>query len=130
MQERSKNEATWCTPSSRCLKRSDCCAPPTPVYFLEDSRRFYELLSPVLLLLSLTVLQLLPQKTLACWAHRGGMPRDSGDIGSLPASRRGTGDLEDAPVPGVVFLLRGVPAPGERRLPVHLLPALLLFIGN
>ncbi|UYV75480.1 hypothetical protein LAZ67_13000376 [Cordylochernes scorpioides] len=38
--------------------KSDCCLPPTPVYFLEDSRRFYELLSPVLLLLSLTVLQL------------------------------------------------------------------------
>ncbi|UYV71888.1 hypothetical protein LAZ67_9000886 [Cordylochernes scorpioides] len=45
--------------ASCCLKRSDCCLPPTPVYFLEDSRRFYELLSPVLLLLSLTVLQLL-----------------------------------------------------------------------
>ncbi|UYV64103.1 OVOL1 [Cordylochernes scorpioides] len=44
--------------ASCCLKRSDCCLPPTPVYFLEDSRRFYELLSPVLLLLSLTVLQL------------------------------------------------------------------------
>ncbi|UYV82874.1 K02A2.6-like, partial [Cordylochernes scorpioides] len=43
--------------ASCCLKRSDCCLPPTPVYFLEDSRRFYELLSPVLLLLSLTVLQ-------------------------------------------------------------------------
>ncbi|UYV72227.1 hypothetical protein LAZ67_9002251 [Cordylochernes scorpioides] len=42
--------------ASCCLKRSDCCLPPTPVYFLEDSRRFYELLSPVLLLLS--VLQL------------------------------------------------------------------------
>ncbi|UYV85137.1 hypothetical protein LAZ67_X004704 [Cordylochernes scorpioides] len=40
------------------LKRSDCCLPPAPVYFLEDSRRFYELQSPVLLLLSLTVLQL------------------------------------------------------------------------
>ncbi|UYV64088.1 hypothetical protein LAZ67_2006536 [Cordylochernes scorpioides] len=37
---------------------SDCCLPPTPVYFLEDSRRFYELLFPVLLLLSFTVLQL------------------------------------------------------------------------
>ncbi|UYV83180.1 hypothetical protein LAZ67_23000082, partial [Cordylochernes scorpioides] len=34
------------------------CLPPTPVYFLADSRRFCELLSPVLLLLSLTVLQL------------------------------------------------------------------------
>ncbi|UYV77490.1 K02A2.6-like [Cordylochernes scorpioides] len=45
--------------ASCCLKRSDCCLPPTPVYFLEDSRRFYELLSPILLLLSLTVLQLL-----------------------------------------------------------------------
>ncbi|UYV72547.1 hypothetical protein LAZ67_9003643 [Cordylochernes scorpioides] len=45
--------------ASCCLKRSDCCLPPTPVYFLEDSRRFYELLSPVLLLLSLTVLQLI-----------------------------------------------------------------------
>ncbi|UYV75941.1 hypothetical protein LAZ67_13001872 [Cordylochernes scorpioides] len=44
--------------ASCCLKRSDCCLPPTPVYFLEDSRRFYELLSSVLLLLSLTVLQL------------------------------------------------------------------------
>ncbi|UYV78933.1 hypothetical protein LAZ67_17000306 [Cordylochernes scorpioides] len=44
--------------ASCCLKRSDCCLPPTPVYFLEDSRRFYELLPPVLLLLSLTVLQL------------------------------------------------------------------------
>ncbi|UYV70875.1 hypothetical protein LAZ67_8000941 [Cordylochernes scorpioides] len=44
--------------ASCCLKRSDCCLPPKPVYFLEDSRRFYELLSPVLLLLSLTVLQL------------------------------------------------------------------------
>ncbi|UYV75192.1 K02A2.6-like, partial [Cordylochernes scorpioides] len=44
--------------ASCCLKRSDCCLPPTPVYFLEYSRRFYELLSPVLLLLSLTVLQL------------------------------------------------------------------------
>ncbi|UYV81786.1 K02A2.6-like [Cordylochernes scorpioides] len=48
--------------ASCCLKRSDCCLPPTPVYFLEDSRRFYELLSPVLLLLSLTVLQLLKDK--------------------------------------------------------------------
>ncbi|UYV72760.1 hypothetical protein LAZ67_10000554 [Cordylochernes scorpioides] len=28
-----------------CLKRLDCCLPPMPVYFLEDSRRFYELLS-------------------------------------------------------------------------------------
>ncbi|UYV84612.1 hypothetical protein LAZ67_X002831 [Cordylochernes scorpioides] len=46
--------------ASCCLKRSDCCLTPTPVYFLEDSRRFYELLSPVLLLLSLTVLQLGP----------------------------------------------------------------------
>ncbi|UYV71059.1 K02A2.6-like [Cordylochernes scorpioides] len=44
--------------ASCCLKRSDCCLPPTLVYFLEDYRRFYELLSPVLLLLSLTVLQL------------------------------------------------------------------------
>ncbi|UYV69238.1 hypothetical protein LAZ67_6002939 [Cordylochernes scorpioides] len=43
--------------ASCCLKRSDCCLPPTPVYFLEDSRRFYELLSPVLLLISFTVLQ-------------------------------------------------------------------------
>ncbi|UYV68170.1 hypothetical protein LAZ67_5003239 [Cordylochernes scorpioides] len=32
--------------ASCCLKRSDCCLPPTPVYFLEGSRRFYELLSP------------------------------------------------------------------------------------
>ncbi|UYV73477.1 hypothetical protein LAZ67_10003627 [Cordylochernes scorpioides] len=46
--------------ASCCLKRSDCCLPPKPVYFLEDSRRFYELLSPVLLLLSLTVLHLSP----------------------------------------------------------------------
>ncbi|UYV80956.1 hypothetical protein LAZ67_19002274 [Cordylochernes scorpioides] len=44
--------------ASCCLKRSDGCLPPTPVYFLEDSRRFYVLLSPVLLLLSLTVLHL------------------------------------------------------------------------
>ncbi|UYV73248.1 K02A2.6-like [Cordylochernes scorpioides] len=44
--------------ASCCLKKSDCCLPPTPVCFLEDSGRFYELLSPVLLLLSLTVLQL------------------------------------------------------------------------
>ncbi|UYV82367.1 hypothetical protein LAZ67_21001806 [Cordylochernes scorpioides] len=51
IEEKSNNEATWCA-SSCCLKRSDCCLPPTPVYFLEDS------LSPVLLLLSLTVLQL------------------------------------------------------------------------
>ncbi|UYV68477.1 PGBD5 [Cordylochernes scorpioides] len=42
-----------------CLKRLDCCLPPTPVYLLEDSRRFYELLSPVLLLFSFIVLQLL-----------------------------------------------------------------------
>ncbi|UYV82905.1 tnxb [Cordylochernes scorpioides] len=53
------SEATWWTPSKRCcLKRSDCCLPPTPVYLLENSRRFCELLSPVLLLLSYTVLQL------------------------------------------------------------------------
>ncbi|UYV84840.1 hypothetical protein LAZ67_X003669 [Cordylochernes scorpioides] len=59
MQGRSKNEATCgVLQASCCLKRSDCCLPPTPVYFLEDSRRFYELLSPVLLLISLTVLQL------------------------------------------------------------------------
>ncbi|UYV82061.1 hypothetical protein LAZ67_21000637, partial [Cordylochernes scorpioides] len=45
--------------ASCCLKRSDYCLPPTPVYFLEDSRRFYQLLSPVLLLFSFTVLQLL-----------------------------------------------------------------------
>ncbi|UYV72377.1 hypothetical protein LAZ67_9002838 [Cordylochernes scorpioides] len=38
---------------------SDCCLLPTPVYFLEDSRRLFELLSPVLLLLSLIVLQLI-----------------------------------------------------------------------
>ncbi|UYV70032.1 hypothetical protein LAZ67_7001538 [Cordylochernes scorpioides] len=44
--------------ASCSLKRSDCCLPPTPVYFLEDSRRFYELLSTFLLLPSLTVLQL------------------------------------------------------------------------
>ncbi|UYV79023.1 hypothetical protein LAZ67_17000663 [Cordylochernes scorpioides] len=49
----------WWTQSKRCcLKRSDCCLPPTPVYFLEDSGKFYELLSPVLRLLSFTVLQL------------------------------------------------------------------------
>ncbi|UYV69634.1 hypothetical protein LAZ67_7000063 [Cordylochernes scorpioides] len=54
-----ENEATWWTPIKRCcLKRSDCYLPPTQVYFLENSRRFYQLLSPVLLLLSLTVLQL------------------------------------------------------------------------
>ncbi|UYV84709.1 hypothetical protein LAZ67_X003155 [Cordylochernes scorpioides] len=41
-----------------CLKRSDCCLLPTPVYFVEDSRKIKQLLSPVLLLLSLTVLQL------------------------------------------------------------------------
>ncbi|UYV78164.1 hypothetical protein LAZ67_16000346 [Cordylochernes scorpioides] len=51
--------------ASCCLKRSDCCLPPTPVYFLEYSRRFYGLLSPVLLLLSLTVLQLLQAGMLA-----------------------------------------------------------------
>ncbi|UYV73821.1 hypothetical protein LAZ67_11001026 [Cordylochernes scorpioides] len=45
--------------ASCCLMRSDCFLPPTPVYFLKDSRRYYELLSPVLLLLSLTVLQLM-----------------------------------------------------------------------
>ncbi|UYV79729.1 hypothetical protein LAZ67_18000496 [Cordylochernes scorpioides] len=57
--KKKKNEATWWTPSKRCcLKRSDCCLPPTPGYFVEDSRRSYELLSLVLLLLSLTVLQL------------------------------------------------------------------------
>ncbi|UYV79000.1 hypothetical protein LAZ67_17000609 [Cordylochernes scorpioides] len=44
--------------TSCCLKKSDCCLPPTPVCFLEDSGRFYELLSPILLLLSLIVLQL------------------------------------------------------------------------
>ncbi|UYV84326.1 hypothetical protein LAZ67_X001851 [Cordylochernes scorpioides] len=44
--------------ASYCFKRSDCCLPPTPVYFLEDSRRFYELMSPVLLMLPLTVPQL------------------------------------------------------------------------
>ncbi|UYV71776.1 hypothetical protein LAZ67_9000345 [Cordylochernes scorpioides] len=48
--------------ASCCLKRSDCCLPPTPVYFLEYSRRFYGLLSPVLLLLSLTVLQLIARR--------------------------------------------------------------------
>ncbi|UYV77326.1 K02A2.6-like [Cordylochernes scorpioides] len=42
----------------RMDERLGCCSPLTPVYFLEDSRRFYKLLSPVLLLLSLTVLQL------------------------------------------------------------------------
>ncbi|UYV82052.1 NRBP1 [Cordylochernes scorpioides] len=45
-----------------CLKRSDCCLPPTPVYFLKDYRRFYQLLSPVLLLFSFTVLQLVQQR--------------------------------------------------------------------
>ncbi|UYV61158.1 hypothetical protein LAZ67_1003622 [Cordylochernes scorpioides] len=39
-------------------KRSDCCLPPMPVFFVEDSRRFYQLMSPVLLLPSFTVLQL------------------------------------------------------------------------
>ncbi|UYV61894.1 hypothetical protein LAZ67_1006995 [Cordylochernes scorpioides] len=54
-----KNEATWWTPSKRCcLKRSDCFLAPTPVYFLDDCRRFYQLLSPVLRLLSFTVLRL------------------------------------------------------------------------
>ncbi|UYV65666.1 RASGRP1 [Cordylochernes scorpioides] len=48
--------------ASCCLKRSDCCLPPTPVYFLEDSRKFYELLSPVLLLFFFTVLQLKLQR--------------------------------------------------------------------
>ncbi|UYV80758.1 hypothetical protein LAZ67_19001648 [Cordylochernes scorpioides] len=33
--------------ASCCLKRSGCCFPPTLVYFVEDSRRFYQLLSPV-----------------------------------------------------------------------------------
>ncbi|UYV76642.1 HPRT1 [Cordylochernes scorpioides] len=45
--------------ASCCFKRSDCCLPPTPVYFMEDSRRFYELLSPILLLFSFPALQLL-----------------------------------------------------------------------
>ncbi|UYV79024.1 hypothetical protein LAZ67_17000664 [Cordylochernes scorpioides] len=54
-----KNEAMWWTQSKRCcLKRLDCCLPPRPVYFLEDSGKFYELLSPVLRPLSFTVLQL------------------------------------------------------------------------
>ncbi|UYV70741.1 ITP [Cordylochernes scorpioides] len=38
--------------------RSDCYLPLTPVYFLEDSRKFYQLLSPVQRLLYFTVLQL------------------------------------------------------------------------
>ncbi|UYV65056.1 hypothetical protein LAZ67_3002998 [Cordylochernes scorpioides] len=51
--KKKKNEATWWTPSKRCcLKRSGCCLSPTPVYFLKDSRKFYQLLSPVLLLIS------------------------------------------------------------------------------
>ncbi|UYV61091.1 hypothetical protein LAZ67_1003367 [Cordylochernes scorpioides] len=53
--------------ASCCLKRSDCCLPP--VYFLEDSRRFYQLLSPVLFLLSLTVLQLSSLFTVTVEAH-------------------------------------------------------------
>ncbi|UYV85130.1 hypothetical protein LAZ67_X004667 [Cordylochernes scorpioides] len=65
-----KKEATWWTPSKRCcLKRLGL--PPTPVYFLEDSRRFYQLLSPVLPLLSFTVMRLhaaghVPQKEERC----------------------------------------------------------------
>ncbi|UYV72919.1 hypothetical protein LAZ67_10001182 [Cordylochernes scorpioides] len=39
------------------VSRKDCCLPPTRVYY-EDSRRFIELLSPVLLLNFFTVLQL------------------------------------------------------------------------
>ncbi|UYV75939.1 hypothetical protein LAZ67_13001870 [Cordylochernes scorpioides] len=58
MQRKSKKEATWCTPSKLLSQEVGLLLPPTPVYFLEDSRRFYELLSSVLLLLSLTVLQL------------------------------------------------------------------------
>ncbi|UYV84510.1 hypothetical protein LAZ67_X002412 [Cordylochernes scorpioides] len=57
--KKSKNNATCVLQASCCPKRSDCCLPKTPVYFLEDSRRFYEFLSPVLLLLSLTMLQLM-----------------------------------------------------------------------
>ncbi|UYV80100.1 hypothetical protein LAZ67_18001686 [Cordylochernes scorpioides] len=42
IKKENKNEATWWTSSKRCcLKRSDCCLPPTPVYFLEDSGRFF-----------------------------------------------------------------------------------------
>ncbi|UYV74019.1 hypothetical protein LAZ67_11001859 [Cordylochernes scorpioides] len=53
-------ERSYVVPPSKrcCLKRSYCCLPPTPVYFLENSRRFYQLQSPVLRLLSFTVLQL------------------------------------------------------------------------
>ncbi|UYV85003.1 hypothetical protein LAZ67_X004225 [Cordylochernes scorpioides] len=58
MQEGRRTKLRVVLQASCCLKRSDCCLPPTPVYFLEYSRRFYELLSPVLLLLSITVLQL------------------------------------------------------------------------
>ncbi|UYV61972.1 hypothetical protein LAZ67_1007226 [Cordylochernes scorpioides] len=53
-----RTERSYVAQASCCLKRSNCCLPPTPVYFLEDSIRFYELLSPFQLLLSLTVLQL------------------------------------------------------------------------
>ncbi|UYV69304.1 hypothetical protein LAZ67_6003193 [Cordylochernes scorpioides] len=51
--------------ASCCLKRSDCCLPPMPVCFLEYSRRFYQLLSPVLLQLSFTVLQLDPSSQIS-----------------------------------------------------------------
>ncbi|UYV75671.1 hypothetical protein LAZ67_13000963 [Cordylochernes scorpioides] len=51
--------------------KSDCCLPPTPMYFLEDSRRLYELLSPVLLLLTLTVLQLtVPLRSKIFWSQK------------------------------------------------------------
>ncbi|UYV75036.1 hypothetical protein LAZ67_12002197 [Cordylochernes scorpioides] len=59
MQRESKNEATWCTPSKLLSQEVGLQLTADAVYFLEDSRRFYELLSPVLLLISLTVLQLI-----------------------------------------------------------------------
>ncbi|UYV63496.1 hypothetical protein LAZ67_2004311 [Cordylochernes scorpioides] len=55
---RSKNEATWCTPSKLLSQEVGLLLTADAVYFLENSRSFYELLSPVLLLLSLIVLQL------------------------------------------------------------------------
>ncbi|UYV63048.1 hypothetical protein LAZ67_2002940 [Cordylochernes scorpioides] len=59
------------TPKNCCLKKSDCCLPPTPVCFLEDSGKFYELLFLVLLLLSLTVLQLVLENSPHLTVHLG-----------------------------------------------------------
>ncbi|UYV82560.1 K02A2.6-like, partial [Cordylochernes scorpioides] len=42
MQKSRRTKLRGVPQASCCLKRSDCCLPPTPVYFLEDSRRFYE----------------------------------------------------------------------------------------